>query len=445
MLKILVPPFFQPEKKYILEVFFEEFLFIKINIESKRCNEWKIVLPNEKQIHFSDVFFDSCKERDYLSQKYIPGKVALMQNQFIKGESLPVLYGGTKTEVSDSLIKCDADIFASSFFMLTRWEEAVIKDKDKFGRVPDEKQWAVKYNFSHRPIVNEYVEMLRNMLLHFGYPVPEKRKYSLKITHDIDFFEKYPNIKKTVKSISGDLLKRKSSKLALKSVKKLWNIKKGDKKDPFDTFDYLMESSERVGVKSNFYFIPGKMGEDDAHYNITNSRVAAKVSELKSKGHTVGVHASWGSYNNESRFVKELNRLKSIEPNISEGRQHFLRFENPKTWQIWNDAGLKVDSSMSYISRGGFRAGVCYDYSVFNILKRKKLKLKQQPLIAMETALARNKPTPDALLMSFAKLIKQVKLYNGQFVMLWHNSNFNLPEWEHYSAVYEKVLQIAKV
>jgi len=124
------------------------------------------------------------------------------------------------------------------------------------------------------------------------------------------------------------------------------------------------------------------------------------------------------------------------------GRAHFLRFEIPTTWQIWEDAKMQWDSSLSYADKEGFRCGVCYEYSVFNILTRKKLDLKEKPLIVMEGSFSTYQPNikADEMEVKITTLINRVKQYNGDFVFLWHNSSFNTYEWKKYQNIYKKVL-----
>ena len=76
------------------------------------------------------------------------------------------------------IIECGIDIFASSFFMLTRWEEYVNKIRDMHNRFPAYASLACKNNFLDRPIVNEYVEMLWNMLKFLGCKQEKKKRIS---------------------------------------------------------------------------------------------------------------------------------------------------------------------------------------------------------------------------------------------------------------------------
>jgi hypothetical protein len=102
---------------------------------------------------------------------------------------------------------------------------------------------------------------------------------------------------------------------------------------------------------------------------------------------------------------------------------------------------MEWDSTLGYADKEGFRCGTCYEYSVFNFLTRKKLKLKEKPLIVMEESFVTYQPnvSPEYMKMKIENLIKKVKKYNGEFVFLWHNSSFS-DNWEKYKWIYEKVL-----
>ena len=132
-----------------------------------------------------------------------------------------------------------------------------------------------------------------------------------------------------------------------------------------------------------------------------------------------------------SRFPKGIK--------IKEARQHYLRFENPTTWQIHESLGLKRDSSMGYMTDAGFRAGTCRAYSVFNILTRKKLSLKEVPLIFMEQALAKKYQKKEDFYRKIIELKETVQKYSGTFVVLWHNNNFYTNEWAAYKEIYEEI------
>ncbi len=101
---------------------------------------------------------------------------------------------------------------------------------------------------------------------------------------------------------------------------------------------------------------------------------------------------------------------------------------------------MSWDSTLSYADKEGFRCGTCYEYSVFDILNREKLKLKERPLIIMEGTLVNYQNfTPEEMEERIKNLADKVKQYNGQFVFLWHNSSFG-GSWKKFEYIYEKVI-----
>jgi hypothetical protein len=438
--KIRIPDNNIPERTWIIEVLMREFIDADYVLETYQGDRYELILADNKSILIKDAFFNQSPEPlSYLKKEHIPEKICFSVNQFSPESNIPVLFGTPEVVVNEYKISCSIDIFASSFFMLSRWEEYVINERDQHSRVPDRLQCSVKQGIYERPVVNEYIEFLRNMMKYLGFDYPCKRTPEIIITHDIDFFARYDSVSKLMKAMIGDIVKRKSIRDALRSLQTYFKMKKGESKDPYDTFEYLMKQSESIGLKSQFYFIPALKGEPDAQYNINNKKLVATITNIINSGHTVGVHGSYRSYNNADFFQEELKRFPVKD--ISENRQHFLRFQNPDTWQMLEDSGIEVDSSMGFINRTGFRSGICYEYPVFNILSRKTLNLKERPLIVMDQALRKEIPNQNSFYEKIIDLTATVKKYSGTFVLLWHNTNFNVREWKGYSEIYERLIK----
>ena len=442
MLKILIPNNNINERKYIIDILLNEFLGLKYNLEIKNIKNYEIILENGNKVIIEDNFFNKfSKELEYLNEKNIPEKMEFAKNEFIVEDDIPIIYGNDKVEVKKNKIVCGIDIFASSFFMLTRWEEYVNKTRDIHNRFPAYASLAYKNNFLDRPVVNEYLEMLWNMLKKLGIKQErKKREFEFILTHDVDVTYKYTSLLSGTREIVGDIIKRKNLVLALNNFlnKILAHLKL--KKDPFDTYDYLMDISEKVGLKSYFFLHSSSSAKQD----INNDKYLKKVGyKIKKRGHYLGYHPSFDAYNNFELFIKDKEKIENmIEQKLDIGRAHFLRFEIPTTWQIWEDAKMKWDSSLSYADKEGFRCGVCYEYSVFNIITRKKLNLKEKPLIVMEGSFTTYQPniTPQEMKYKIKYLINKVKKYNGEFVFLWHNSSFD-GSWKKFEYIYEKVLK----
>jgi hypothetical protein len=180
----------------------------------------------------------------------------------------------------------------------------------------------------------------------------------------------------------------------------------------------------------------------DNFYSIDDNRIQKLIQKLKSERHFIGIHPSYASYNDIKLLSKEKDKLEnSTSLVITFGRHHYLNFELPTTWQTWEEIGMQWDSTLGYADLPGFRCGACYEYSVFDILNRKKLKLKEKPLIVMECTIFEERYLNLNYEESYKKIISyidEVKKYNGEFVLLWHNDRLVSKEQKE---LFENILE----
>lgn len=444
-MKVTIPKNNLPERYYVLDVILNEFLGLKYEVkELEDTLNWTIELDNGNRIVFQDAFFSDKDGLSYLSISNVPKEVNYTTNPFTFENDIPIIYGDSDIEINDKSVYCGVDIFASSFFMLTRWEEYVEKARDKHNRFSAKESLAFKNNFLHRPVVNEYTEMLWSILKHLKYEKERIcRSYEFMVTHDVDMVQKFPNMFSGIKEVIADVLKRQQYKLAFSKLMLKVKVLFRKKRDPYDTFDWIMGLSEKIGVKSYFFFMGKGETKFDNHYKIEDKFVTELIGKIKKRGHFIGMHPTYNAYNNYNQFKKEKEELEANLGAVVEfGREHYLRFEVPTTWQIWEDNNMKWDSTLSFADKEGFRCGVCYEYSTYNILTRKKLNLKERPLIVMEGSFVSYQQHITSLDMEkrIKKLIDTVRKYNGTFVFLWHNSSFT-NELEEYKRIYKKIIQ----
>lgn len=456
MLKITIPNNNISERKYIVDIIFDEFLGLDYElIVNKYCNNWEIELSNNSKLIIEDHFFNKFQnDLEYLNLSNIPKIVKYEtkdRNKFLSEDNIPIVFGIEKLELKNkkqNVIICGIDIFSSCFFMLTRWEENVKKKLDKFSRFPASESLAYKSDFLNRAIVNEYLEMLWNMLKFLDFEKNRKsREFNVMLTHDIDFLllSKTP-LKIIIKTLLGDILKRKNFKLALSYMCDYIRSLSSKNKDPYNTFSYLMDLSEKINLKSYFFFMGKGTSIYDNNYILNDKYLKEIIIKIQEREHYIGIHPTFNSYNNNEQFKSEKLELESaFDKSLTFGREHYLRFEVPTTWQIWEDNAMQWDSTLYYPEKEGFRCGTCYEFSVFNILSRKKLNLKEKPLIFMDGFTSyQNNPDANDVLENVTNLINIVKKYEGTFIMLWHNCSFNNREWKNYKFLYENILDKIK-
>jgi peptidoglycan/xylan/chitin deacetylase (PgdA/CDA1 family) len=199
--------------------------------------------------------------------------------------------------------------------------------------------------------------------------------------------------------------------------------------DLYDTFDLIMSMSEKRSLRSSFNFIPANTaGAIDGAYTLDDPNIRRLLTAIAERGHEIGFHPGYATFDDPERTRQDFLRLRAVcdELGIDQpewgGRQHYLRWRNPTTWQNWDDAGLDYDSTLSFASRAGFRCGVCYEYPVFNLLTSERLRLRERPLVVMDASLlSYQRLSPDQAVEQIEKLKEKCRRVNGQFTLLWHN------------------------
>lgn len=422
------------ERRYVIDVILQVYLGIPYELTiSDSLNT--VISFNGKELIVRDAFWNNYPiPLSYLFLEYLP-RVFFSTNSFLIERDLPVLYGTDEISVMDSQIICGIDLWASVFFMLTRWEEYVSFVRDQHGRFFGVDSIAYKNHFLHRPIVNEYVEMLWNMLVYLGYKGQRKvRAFEFVLTHDVDVIQS-PN---PLRTIVGDLVKRRNISLALSRIPTFFV-------DPVNTFSFLMDVSESIGVKSHFYFmaIRHENNKYDGSGYIATRRFISSLKEIKRRGHIVGFHPGYKTYLEEQEWYKQKERLEhAVGGRVEEGRQHYLRIEVPYTLSIWDKMGMKMDSTLGYADREGFRCGTGDRFPVFDFLRRTVLDLCESPLIVMDGSLRvyQNMEIGQAK-KCIQSYIECGKRYKMPVTFLFHNSSFDDRQWKGWKDLYKEIIQ----
>jgi len=465
MLIIHVPNTYISERTYIIKTLMHDFLAIDIRLLTEPRTDVMIEAHDNqagRTLHIADALFQTpmCQWLTSESLPEQPLKVwdttSIFNDVPLVSYKMPVIYGCKQedhaqdnsyiTETQNELY-LGLDIFGSAFFMLTRYEEYVKPDRDQHDRFPATASLAYQEGFLDRPIINEYLEILWYCLKRL-WPGLERKKRNFRIivSHDVDapFAQAFSGISQLIRNCGGDLLRRKSTALALQRAKSWRAVKQGDYRQDINyTFDRIMDISEKNGLQSAFYFKTACTDPVyDDNYSIDHPYIRQLLRDIHQRGHEIGLHPSYLTYNDPVQTSHEYERLRTacegenIQQNHWGGRQHFLRWQVPFTWRNWVNAGLDYDSTLSYADHAGFRCGVCYEYPVFDLKERQQLQLTERPLIVMEGSVLgeqyMNLSGREA--MAYMQKLKELcRQYNGDFTLLWHNSLFETPEmWEMY-------------
>lgn len=442
-LEVFLPESYPKERQYILDTLFGDFLGLKYSLNVVSGLKETQILCRGKTVLVQDGLF-SVDLEDWLCDVSMPElplkyfdvsdsgfSVALMNT------SLPVIYGEPYIATKPSVVDIGIDIFGVCFFMLSRYEEHVYSGRDAYGRSMACDSIAYKSGFLLRPIVNEYLEVIWGAIHHL---LPEikrkKRSYSIVPSHDVDrpfeylnvpflnalqYAAEYLVIKKQFFTAVGVIWRCMLSKMTL------------GVKDRYNTFAYIMNVSDRNSLKSSFHFISKSRNFFlDSDYSINDPSIIELLKEIDLRGHYVGLHPSYDSVENHEFINEEFQLFKMVCKSLSIhsdrwlSRQHYLRFYQPETARALEFAGVDVDSTMYYAESPGFRSGCCYEYKYFDLLLGRALDLVESPMILMDSSIIDGgylDVSYDEKINIIDGLKKTCEYYNGQFVVLWHNSN----------------------
>jgi hypothetical protein len=335
------------------------------------------------------------------------------------------------------------DIFAASFYLLSRYEEYLPHVRDIHERFTAEQSIAYKYRFLEKPLIDiwafKLLEKLKEKFPDYDY---ETRTYQFISTIDVDnaFAYKHKSLVRTFGAFLKDLFSF--------NLRNFWDrfaVIVNLKKDPNNTFGTILSLKKKYNVDTVFFFLVADYTTFDTNVSASKNKFKLLIKTMGDYA-KVGLHPSYFSMKDEVLLKKEKERLESItNMPMEKSRQHYLRFSLPITYQNLIDLEISEDYSMGYASHIGFRASTCTPFYFYDLDFEIQTPLKIIPFALMDTTLNDYMElTPKQSLERIKILKEEVKAVNGTFVTLFHNESLsNYLRWRGWSRVYESMLKIA--
>ena len=422
-----------PRVKYICKHIFTRVLNVEVDFASKveefvafngpKLSYTKLPLGKEFFIRSNDLLFEQgVNDLDISIQKW---------------DDVPCFFNaGSKSVIP-------FDIFAASFYLISRYEEYLPHVKDVHERFTAEQSLAFKFRFLDKPVIDIWAFKLREKLQERfpDYLFPQ-REYTYTSTIDIDNAYAYKH-KSFVRSSGGfinDFLK-----FQLGSFWDRFAVLTNIKKDPNNTFEKILELSKEYKMETIFFFLVGDYTTFDTNVSASKRKFRLLIKHIVDYA-KVGLHPSYFTMKESKMLKKEKERLESIT-NIptTKSRQHFLRFSLPETYQNLIDLEIYEDYSMGYASNVGFRASTCTPFYFYDLDFEIQTPLKVYPFALMDTTLNDYLGlTPKQSLGRIRDIQNEVKAVNGSFITLFHNESLSgYKRWKGWQRVYETMLKTA--
>jgi len=366
-------------------------------------------------------------------------------------DEVPILFGTAKSELINGTVILHADLIASTYYLVSRYEEMIFTDiKDQHGRFPGTQSLPYKAGFIDSPIVEEYGNLLRSYLDSVGVEFPEHQPGIKKIylTHDVDKLSHYRPIRGLVGGLLRGFKHHKEGKRALKSF--FLSITY----DPWYTFPWLFDMDNSLKNKigayrcENIAFVRaggGRRVEDRPLYMYNTPDFYMFKRLCRKKGITFGLHASYeaGIYPHRL-FDEKKNMDKIAKRRVFYNRHHYLNSRHPQDMLSLIEAGITDDFTMGYADVAGFRLGTCKPVRWINPLSQRLTDLVLHPLTVMDNTLSDKKymyfNAHDAYEYC-VRLIDMVEKWNGELVLLWHNTSVSKNPTSYHRELYKKIIR----
>jgi hypothetical protein len=331
------------------------------------------------------------------------------------------------------------DIFAASFYMVSRYEEYLDHQPDEFGRFRASSSLSFKQGFLGKPVVDLWTkEFSRVLLKKFPTLAFKRNEFRSLLTVDID--EPFAYLGKNLFRSFGGLI---HDLTAGKGTGDRYKVVKHEMKDPYAVCDYIFGQIEAVKAEVKFFLPTGDNSKFDHNPSWKNDEYRDLIKMITGK-YPYGLHPSFYAVTSEKIIVDELSRLRTITgTEISCSRFHYIRLFFPGTYSALAKIGIAEDYSMGFPDEPGFRAGIARPFRFYNIQEERQTDLKIIPFQVMDVTLMKYKGLNAVASENIINgLIDETRKAGGFFVSIWHNTSLlETPEGEEWRSLFEKTLK----
>lgn len=334
------------------------------------------------------------------------------------------------------------DIFAASFYLLSRYEEYLPYLKDNLGRFPAEQSLACTSDFVKIPVVDFWAYKLHSLLSErFQDMPPINREYTFTPIVNVTTSHNYAH-KGVTRTLGGFLLELGTFRL--RSMFQRFAVLLGFEKDPYDNFMLLVAMHKKLRVKAMFFF-------QFANYSVHNKNISPFNNKFRNlikavaDYSIVSLSASHEAGFNIKKLAEEKKNLSDLlHRSVSCSRLRYNKVNIPLTYRNLIEAEFTDDYTMGYSSEIGFRAGTCTPFYFYDITHDVQQPLKVYPFSVFDYTLLKFKKKEQV----FAKIdmiYQNIKKVDGHFAIVFSNELLGSKQKLSWLDLYQSVLNRYRV
>ncbi|WP_445738243.1 polysaccharide deacetylase family protein [Mariniflexile sp.] len=331
------------------------------------------------------------------------------------------------------------DVFAASFYLLSRYEEYLPHVKDHYGRFVATESVAYKHGFLHQPVVDIWANKFKEALqLQFPEHTFLQRKYSVKPIIDVPSPYHY-KLKGFMRSFGG--IVKDVFQFKFRNLYNRFMVIFSLKHDPYDTFKYIINRQKQSKYKFLFFFLLGDFSTYDKGINPNKKKFVSLIKHVADYCE-VGLKTSFFAIDDFAIMKKEKLKMEEIiNTDLKASRQSFSKLNLPESYRNLIELEILEDYTMGYVNQIGFRAGTCtpflfydLDYEIQTPLKIHSYHLMDYVLLKIHSLLDKKK--------ALNEVISEVKQVNGEFIPIFHNYTFSeIERWKGFKELFNIILE----
>jgi hypothetical protein len=321
------------------------------------------------------------------------------------------------------------DVFAASFFMISRYEE-YLHQRNSEGAFKASKSYQHKWRVLHKPVIDEWALIIKSIIKkkHPQFKFQEK-KFKHHPTIHFSLLTHFPEgFLNRAKFIFSAAFKKENNYLNAK-FDRLTGV-------GINNEEVLEQVEEIFASKKSkaFYFVdfpdvPMDYIRTDRIFKTLNNR-------------SVGLLRPCANNKQKMTGIKEdLVKLKKVNPNlIMLTSQQLDALKFPICYLNVLNSGITSDYSMGYENVMGFRAGTCTPFNWYDLQLE-----KATPLVVNSYCLTDHILqflTREEAIKEIHQYIDAVKVVNGTFYSSWNlKSLSDYPKYKKLKSLFEEMLQ----
>lgn len=417
-----------PRFTYIMKQIFTRILGIDIIFTTKvedfikhsgpKITYSKLPLQNEFFIRSSDLLFEH-GIRDF-------------QIQLEEWDGIPCFFN------TNDISAIPYDIFAASFYLLTRYEEYLPYLKDHHGRFPPSESFAFQNEVLKYPLIDIWAFAFLKKLKE-RFPTIESKERKFKYTSIIDVTTSHCFAHRgVVRGLAGFFLD--IGRFKIKRVLQRLSVVLKLIKDPYDNYFELIDWHKELDIKSMFFFQFAEYSTYDKNVSPENNSFKYLIKAVSDYSE-VSLSASFSSFNNVDLLKEEKNRLANvINKPVNHVRLRYNRIDAPGTYRNLVEAEFTDDYTMGYTHEIGFKAGTCTPFYFYDVAIDVQQPIKIHPFAVHDYALAKVTSEEEALEL-LEGVYQQVKKVNGHFITIFSNELLGQEHSFSWLELYKKVIE----